>query len=189
LTYTFHLLAHNPEAEARLFAEVDAVLGGRPPAASDVPRLRYTEWVVRESMRLYPPAWAIGREAVDDSLEVGGYPVRKGTQFLIAQWVLHRDPRWFDDPEAFRPERWDGDLLKRLPKGAYIPFGDGPRVCIGNHFAMMEAVLLLATLAQTHRLSAVPGVPLELVPSITLRPGAGTRMVAHSRLDPVPQAD
>lgn len=181
LTYTFHLLTHNPEVEARLAAELDEVLAGRPPGAADVPRLRYTESVVRESMRLYPPAWAIGREAVDDSLIVGGYPVRKGTQFLISQWVLHRDPRWFDDPEAFRPERWDGDLVRRLPKGTYIPFGDGPRVCVGNHFAMMEAILLLATLSQSHRFSAVPGQTLELLPSITLRPGAGTRMMVHSR--------
>lgn len=186
LTYSFHLLARHPEAEARLSAELDAVLGGRPPSAADVARLTYTGWVVRESMRLYPPAWAIGREAVEP-FELGGYPVAPGTQLLISQWVLHRDPRWFDDPDAFRPERWDGDLLRRLPRGAYIPFGDGPRVCIGNHFAMMEAVLILATLAQRHRLAAIPGQHLEVVPAITLRPRAGTRMVVHARRDPVPQ--
>jgi cytochrome P450 len=187
LTYAFHLLAHHPEAEARLAAELDDVLGGRPPTAADVPRLAYTGSVVRESMRLSPPAWGIGREAVEP-FELGGYPVRRGTQLLISQWVLHRDSRWFDDPDAFRPERRDGDLLRSLPRGAYIPFGDGPRVCIGTHFAMMEAVLLLATLAQGHRLSAIPGQVLELVAAVTLRPRSGTRMVVHARRDPVPQA-
>ncbi|GAC1447490.1 MAG: cytochrome P450 [Isosphaeraceae bacterium] len=186
LTYTFHLLARHPEAEARLTAELDEVLAGRPPRATDVPRLRFTDWVIRESMRLYPPAWGIGREAATD-LEIGGYHVPKGTQLLISQWVLHRDPRWFDDPESFRPERWDGDLARRLPKGAYIPFGDGPRVCIGNHFAMMEAVLILATLAQRHRLALVADETLELSPSITLRPKSGTRMIVHARREAAPQ--
>ena len=130
-------------------------------------------------MRLYPPAWGIGREAVEP-FELGGYPVKKGTQLLIAQWVLHRDPRWYDEPEAFRPERWDGDLAAGSRAGRYIPFGDGPRVCIGNHFAMMEAVLLLATLARRHRLEPAPGEPLRLIPSITLRPD-GTRMVLRER--------
>ena len=186
LTFTFHLLAHNPEVEGKLRQELDEVLEGRPPTAGDVPRLRYAEWVIKESMRLYPPAWAIGREAIED-FEIGGYPVKKGTQLLISQWVLHRDPRWFDDPEAFRPERWDNDLARRLPKGAYIPFGDGPRVCIGNHFAMMEAILLLATLAQRHRLEAAPGEELKLSASITLRPSAGTRMVVRAREEAIPQ--
>ena len=180
LTFTFHLLAHHPEAEARLASELDEVLGGRPPTTADVPRLRFTEGVIKESMRLYPPAWAIGREAIED-FEIGGYPIEKGTQLLVSQWVLHRDPRWFDDPEAFRPERWDNDLLRRLPRGAYIPFGDGPRVCIGNHFAMMEAVLILATLAQRHRLESAPGQELKLAASITLRPRAGTRMIVRAR--------
>jgi cytochrome P450 len=186
LTFTFHLLAHHPEAGDRLAAELDDVLGGRPPTSADVPRLRYTERVVKESMRLYPPAWASGRQAVEE-FEIGGYHVPVGTQFLISQWVLHRDPRWFDDPEAFRPERWEGDLAKRLPKGAYIPFGDGPRVCIGNHFAMMEAVLLLATLAQRHRLEAAPGQELKLAASITLRPRAGTRMIVRDREEAIPR--
>jgi cytochrome P450 len=185
LTFAFHLLAHHPEAEARLASELDEVLGGRPPTAADVPRLRYAEGVVKESMRLYPPAWAIGREAVEE-FEIGGYPVKKGTQLMISQWVLHRDPRWFDDPEAFRPDRWEGDLARRLPKGAYIPFGDGPRVCIGNHFAMMEAVLLLATLSQRHRLESAPGEELKLVAAITLRPRSGTRMIVRAREGAIP---
>lgn len=180
LTYTFWLLANHPEAETRLHAELDEVLADRVPTAADAPRLQYTEWVVREAMRLYPPAWSIGREATRDT-ELGGYHVPRGTQFIIAQWVLHRDPRWFDDPEAFRPERWENDLLKRLPRGAYIPFGDGPRICIGLHFAMLEAVLLLATLAQAFRFTSAPGECLVLAPSITLRPKSGTRMNIEPR--------
>jgi len=185
LTYAFHLLAHHPAAAGRLAAELDEVLAGRPPTAADVPDLAYTGWVVRESMRLYPPAWAIGRQAVED-MDVGGYRVRKGTQLIVSQWVLHRDPRWFDDPDAFLPERWDNDLVRRLPRGTYLPFGDGPRVCIGNHFAMMEAVLILATLAQQHRTAPAPGQVLELSPSITLRPKSGTRMVVHARQGAAP---
>ena len=182
LTFTFLLLARHPEAEARLVAELDAVLGDRDPSAADVPRLKFADAIIKESMRLYPPAWAIGREATED-FELGGYPVKKGTQFLISQWVLHRDPRSFDDPESFRPGRWDGDLARKLPKGAYFPFGDGPRVCIGNHFATMEAVLLLATLARKHRLEIAEGEELTLSASITLRPKSGTRMVVRDRLD------
>lgn len=186
LTYAFHLLAHHPDAAGRLAAELDEVLAGRPPTAADVPDLVYTGWIVRESMRLYPPAWAIGRQAVDD-MDVGGYRVRKGTQFIVSQWVLHRDPRWFDSPDAFLPERWDNDLVRHLPRGTYLPFGDGPRVCIGNHFAMMEAVLILATLAQRHRTAPAPGQVLELSPSITLRPKSGTRMVVHARQGTAPR--
>ncbi len=187
LTFAFLLLARHPEEGDRLAAELDEVLGDRPPTPADVPRLRRAEWIIRESMRLYPPAWGIGREAVED-FEVGGYPVKKGTQLLISQWVMHRDPRWFDDPEAFRPDRWDNDLARRLPKGAYIPFGDGPRVCIGNHFAMMEGILLLATLARHHRLELAPGQELKLAPSITLRPRSGTRMIVRDRQGRAPRS-
>ena len=180
LTYTFLLLSKYPEAETTLLGELDEVLGGRPPTAADVPRLRYADWAIKESMRLYPPAWAIGREAIED-FEIEGHAIKKGDQLIVSQWVLHRDPRWFADPETFRPERWDRDFARTLPKGAYIPFGDGPRVCIGNHFAMMEAVLLLATLAQRHRLESAPGESLTLDASITLRPRSGTKMVVRAR--------
>ena len=180
LTYAFRLLSLHPEADAALASELDSVLNGRPPDAADVSRLKYTEWVVRESMRLYPPAWGVGREAVEP-MEVGGYHAPKGTQFSLSQWVLHRDPRWWDQPEEFRPERWDNDLSKRLPKGVYFPFGGGPRVCIGNHFAMMEAILLLATLTQNHKLSLVPGQTFKLAASITLRPRGGTRVIVERR--------
>lgn len=180
LVYCLDLLARHPEADARLAAELAEVLGGRAPTAADVPRLRFTDWVVKESMRLYPPAWAIGREAVRD-VEVGGYPAPRGTQLILAQWVTHRDPRWFDDPEAFRPERWDNDLIKQLPRCAYFPFGDGPRICIGQHFAQLEAVLILATIARKYRLTLASDRPLELVPSITLRPKWGIPMEIRAR--------
>ena len=134
-------------------------------------------------MRLYPPAWGIAREALADC-EIGGYHVPEGTQIFLVQYLVHRDPRWFDDPEAFRPERWADDLIKRLPRCAYFPFGDGPRVCIGNHFAMMEAVLVLATIAQRHRLAVLPGQTLELLPSITLRPRQGLRVRLEPRSKP-----
>jgi cytochrome P450 len=186
LFYTFSLLANSPEAEGRLASELREVLGDRPPTAADVPSLRYTEWVVREAMRLYPPAWGIAREALADC-EIGGYHVPKGTQLFMIQWLVHRDPRWFDDPEAFRPERWDHDLIKRLPRCAYFPFGDGPRICIGNHFAMMEAVLILATIARKYRLTIESGQTLELLPSVTLRPRHGLRMrikARDGRVDP-----
>jgi cytochrome P450 len=180
LFYTFYLLNLSPEADRRLASELNDVLGERAPNASDVPNLRYTEWVVRESMRLYPPAWGIAREALSDC-EIGGYPVPKGTQIFLVQWLVHRDPRIFDDPESFRPERWDNDLFKRLPRCAFFPFGDGPRVCIGNHFAVIEAVLILATIAQRYRLSALPGQKLELLPSVTLRPRGAQRMRLDAR--------
>jgi cytochrome P450 len=169
LFYAFFLLALHPEVESRLNDELAHVLGGRLPTVADVPNLTYAGWVAREAMRLYPPAWGVGREAIEDC-EIGGYLVPKGTQFFIVQYLVHRDPRWFENPESFEPERWDGDLIKRLPRCAYFPFGDGPRVCIGNHFAMMEAVLVLATIAQRYRLEVLPGQTLELLPSITLRP-------------------
>jgi cytochrome P450 len=175
LSFTFYLLAKNPTAADRLAAELQEVLEGRLPTSADVPRLHYTEWVLKEAMRLYPPAPAIGREAIEDC-EIGGYPVRKGTQIGLLQWIVHRDPRWFDDPEAFKPERWANDLARRLPRCAYFPFGDGPRICIGSQFAMIEGILLLATIAQRFRLSLAPGFDLELMPSITLRPKHGLKM-------------
>jgi cytochrome P450 len=168
-------------------AEVDEVLQGQMPTAAQVPRLRYTEWVVMESMRLYPPVPGIGREPVSDC-EIRGYHVPKGTQLAMLQWVVHRDPRWFAYPDAFRPERWDNDLARRLPRYAYFPFGDGPRICIGNQFAMMEAVLILATVVQRYRLALAPGHKLELLPSVTLRPKHGIKMVVHERSSAGPGA-
>jgi cytochrome P450 len=180
LSFTFYLLAQYPDAEARLVQEISAVLQGRLPTPADVPRLRYSEWVVREALRLYPPAPGIGREALVDCT-IGGYPIRKGSQISLVQWVVHRDPRWFDDPETFKPERWDNDLARRIPRCAYFPFGDGPRICIGNQFAMMETILVLCTIMQRYRLQLTPGFRLELLPSITLRPKHGLPMTVEAR--------
>jgi cytochrome P450 len=180
LFYTLYLLDRSPEVDGRLASELDNVLGGRAPTAADVPNLQYTEWVIRESMRLYPPAWGIAREALRDC-EIRGYRVPKGTQIFIVQWLVHRDARIFENPDTFRPERWQNDLIKRLPRCAYFPFGDGPRVCIGNHFAMMEAVLILATIAQRFRLSTLPAQKLTFMPSVTLRPKGAERMLLHAR--------
>ena len=180
LTWAWHLLALNPAADERLAAELEAVLGGRAPEADDLPRLRYADWVVKEAMRLYPPAWGVGREAVRDC-EVGGYRVPKGTQVFAFQWVVHRDPRWYDDPLAFRPERWGEEAVSRLPRYAYFPFGGGARVCIGNYFATMEAVLILATIARRFRLRLADESPVELVPAMTLRPKGGVLMRLEGR--------
>jgi cytochrome P450 len=172
LSWTWHLLALHPAVDARLAEELLTVLGDRTPTVEDLPRLRFTGQVVSESMRLYPPAYAIGREALADC-EIGGYAVPAGTTVFVSPWVMHRDPRWFDDPQAFRPERWGADLAKQLPRFAYMPFGGGPRICIGNRFAVMEAVLILATVAQRFRLEWQRERPIQPMPSITLRPKGG----------------
>jgi cytochrome P450 len=175
LTWAWYLLARNPEAEAALHAELEEVLGGRAPRVEDLPRLRYCEWVIKESMRLYPPAYAVGREAVRDC-EVGGYRIPAGMQVFAFQWVVQRDARWYEEPAAFRPERWREEVAARIPKFAYFPFGGGPRQCIGNSFAMMEAVLVLATVARRFRLRLVPGHAVELLPAMSLRPRDGVRV-------------
>jgi cytochrome P450 len=180
LTYCFYLLAQAPEAEARLVEELRAVLGDRLPTADDVSRLPFTECVVKEALRLYPPSWGIGREAIADG-EIGGFHLPRGTQVVLPQWVVQRDPRWFDQPDAFLPSRWEGDLEARLPRCAYFPFGDGPRVCIGGRFAMLEAVLILAIIARRYRLELVPRQKFRLVPSVTLWPRPGIKMVVRER--------
>ncbi len=172
LSWTWYLLSQHPTAEQQLVDELRRVLGDRLPCVSDLPALRYTERVIKEAMRLYPPVYSFGREAVDDC-EIGGYAVPAGTTLFMSPWVMHRHPRYFEQPDAFLPERWDGDLVERLPKFAYFPFGGGPRLCIGSRFAMMEAVLLLAAIAQRFHLSLVPERPVTLFPSITLRPKDG----------------
>jgi cytochrome P450 len=180
LSWTWLLLSQNPACEARLHAELAAVLNGRAPTLDDLPNLRYASNVITESMRLYPPAWGMARVAIED-LEIGGYPILKGCGVSLAQWSVHRDPRWFDAPLEFRPERWEGDLAKRLHRFAYFPFGGGPRQCIGNNFALMEATLLLSTIAQRFRISIVSTHPVVPMPSITLRPRYGIRGVLHQR--------
>jgi cytochrome P450 len=138
LTWVWYLLAQHPEAEARLWQELDEVLGGRAPEVADMPRLKYTEMIAKEALRLYPPAYVVGREAVQDC-EIGGYYVPAGMQVFMPTWVIHRDPRFFAEPDRFKPERWSPEFTESLPKFAYFPFGGGPRVCIGNQFAMMES--------------------------------------------------
>jgi cytochrome P450 len=180
LSWTWWLLAQNPAAEAKLHAELDEVLIGRPPSLEDLPHLPYTGNVITESLRLYPPAWGLARVAVENH-ELAGYPVKKGMGVAMAQWVVHRDTRWYDAPEEFRPERWEGDFIRRIPRFAYFPFGGGPRQCIGNSFALMEAALILATVAQKYRLRLVPDHPVVPLASITLRPRYGVRVRLESR--------
>jgi cytochrome P450 len=175
LTWTWMLLAKHPQVREKLNAELKTVLNGRVPSLADLPQLVYADWVIKESMRLYPPVTDVSREATVD-YELDGYIIPKGTTMLASQWAMHRDPRYFDNPETFQPERWAKDLEKHLPRGVYFPFGDGPRVCIGKSFALMEAVLLLVTIAQQFELDLVPDQNIELQPSITLRARHGIQV-------------
>jgi cytochrome P450 len=182
LSWTWYLLATHPEVEERLATEVRAALANRLPTIDDLPRLPYLKWVVQESMRLYPAVYTIGREALS-ACEVGGYHVPKGTTVLMNQWIVHRDRRFFKQPEQFIPERWAGEFTLRIPKYAYFPFGGGPRLCPGNQFAMMEAILILARITQGYRFTLLPGH--EVVPwaSLTLRPRGGVPAVVTRRAD------
>jgi len=175
LTWAWYLVAQHPEVEARLVAELDAELAGRTPNAEDVPRLNYTKMIVDETLRLYPPVPGLGREALVDC-ELGGYTIPRGTSLILGMWTLHRDPRYFEDPDEFRPERWEDGLAERLPRFAYYPFGGGPRQCIGASFAMMEAMLVLATIAQRFHLELVPGQDLTPWVAPTVRPKHGLKM-------------
>ena len=131
-------------------------------------------------MRVYPTGWMIGREAIEP-LELGGYRFPRGMTVFMPQCAIHRDPRWFDDPDAFRPERWADGLMQRIPRYAYFPFGGGPRICIGNNFALMEATLILATIARRYRLTLAPDAVVTLLPSMTLRPAHGVKVVLADR--------
>lgn len=180
LTWTWYLLSQHPEIEARLHEELDAVLEGRLPEFNDVAHLRYTEMVLAESMRLFPPAWAIGRLSLED-YEVGGYRLPAGSLVLLSQYVMHRDARYFPEPERFDPSRWLPEARETRPQYAYFPFGGGVRRCIGEGFAWMEGVLLLAALAQRWRLRLVPNHPVKTNPIITLRPRHGMLMTLEKR--------
>lgn len=180
LSWTWWLLAQNPAIEAKLHEELRTLLGGRAPSLDDLPKLVYTNHVITESMRLYPPAWGTARTAIEDH-EIAGYKVPRGSGVSFSQWSVQRDPRWYEAPEEFRPERWEGDLMKRLPRFAYFPFGGGPRQCIGNSFALMETALILATIAQKFRFRLVAGHPVVPLASITLRPRYGIRATLESR--------
>lgn len=172
LTWTWLLLARNPDAERALHAEIDAVLGDRLPVMDDMTQLPYTRAVIAESMRLYPPAYIIGRRAMEPHV-VREYGLAAGTMFLAPQFLVHRDPRWWPEPDTFRPHRWlDAEASAARPKFAYFPFGAGTRICVGEQFAWMEAMLVLATLARRWRVR-VDGPDPELEPIITLRPLGG----------------
>ena len=180
LTWLWYLVSGAPEVEARLHEEVDRVLQGRLPALADVPSLPSIERIVTESMRLYPPAWLIGRRALVD-YPLGGYVVPARSIIIMSPYVLQRDTRYYADPERFDPDRWTPAFRAGLPKFAYFPFGRGPRQCIGESFAWMELILLVATIAQQWRLRLVPGHPVVPQPLVTLRTKHGMRMTVTRR--------
>jgi cytochrome P450 len=180
LAWSWYLLGKDSEVEKKFHAELDEVLGDREPTAADLPRLKYTEQIAKESLRLYPPAYGLGREAIDDC-EIGGFRVPAGTQVFMFQWATQRDPRFYDEPQAFKPERWTEDFIERLPKYAYFPFGGGPRACIGASFAMMEIVLCLAAIGQKFRLELDPNHPVTIYPAMSLRPKDGIKVIVGKR--------
>ena len=179
LSYTLFALADNPEQQERLQAETDTVLGERAPTQDDIDDLDYTRQTIREGMRVYPPVQGLIREAAEP-VELGGYEFPAGTTISMQQWVMHRDRRYYDDPEQFRPERWTDDLKQSLPKFAYFPFGGGPRRCIGDNFAKLEARLALATIAREWTVTPVTE-SLSCSPSITLRPDGPVKLRVHRR--------
>jgi cytochrome P450 len=180
LAWTCLLLGQNPDAEAKLHAEIDSVLGGRLPTLEDLPQLRYAEMVIAESMRLYPPAWAMGRQATCD-IEIGPYKLPAGTYVFFSQYIIQRNADFFPDPLRFDPERFTPERKAGRQRFAYFPFGGGNRQCIGESFAWMEAILSLVTLAQRWRLRLVPDQKIDVQPKITLRPKYAIRMVPELR--------
>ena len=180
LTWTWYLLSQNPECERRLHAEIDSELGGRVPGMADLPQLRYTEMVFAEAMRLYPPAWAIGRMA-KGAYQLGGIPIAAKSICILSPYVMQRDARWFPDPERFDPGRWTPEAREARPKFSYFPFGGGARVCIGERFAWMEGVLMIAAIAQKWKLRLAKDQRVEPLPLITLRTKYGMRMMVEPR--------
>lgn len=180
LAWSWYLIGRHPAAEQKFHDELENVVGTRDATFADLARLKFTEQIVKESMRLYPPAYGLGREAINDC-EIGGYYVPAGTQVFMFQWATHRDARFFDEPLEFKPERWTPEFESALPKYAYFPFGAGPRVCIGASFAMMEMILVLATIGRQFRLRLVPQRPVETYPAMSLRPKDGVKVNIHAR--------
>ena len=180
LTWTGYLLGAHPEIQTRLHQELDDTLAGRPAALDDLPNLPYTDRVVTEAMRLYPPIWTTGRMAFQD-FDLGGWRIPAGAILTAPQLIVHRDPRWYDEPQQFRPDRWTPAFRENLPRFAYFPFGGGPRVCIGEGFAAMEARLLLATIAQRWQLTHDPQHQIRLLPRISLRSQGGMPMHLQRR--------
>jgi cytochrome P450 len=180
MAWTFYLLAKHPAVEARLHEELDLVLGGRPARFEDLDSLPYTRMVIEESLRLFPPAFAMHRTALAED-EIGGVRIRPGSFMTISPYVIHRHARYWPEPERFDPERFTPDAVRERPRYLYIPFGAGPRICIGNGFALLEARLILATLAQSFRFRGVPGHPIEAHGRITIRPKYGLPMILEPR--------
>jgi cytochrome P450 len=180
LTWTWYLLSQNPEAEQCMHDEINAVLGDRAATIADVPRLKYTRMVAAESMRLYPPAWAMGRRAIRD-FPLGDYYLPARTSVFMSQYIMQRNPKYFPDPLRFEPERFSAEAESSRPRFAYFPFGGGARQCIGESFAWMELALVLATIAQKWKLRLVPGHPVAPQPLITLRPRYGMKMSVEER--------
>jgi cytochrome P450 len=180
LTWALYELARNSEAEAKLHAEVDSVLNRRPPTMQDLPNLPYTRMVIDEALRLYPAAWSLARQALNED-EVAGYMLPAGADLSLMVYNVHRDPRWWDDPEHFDPERFTPERSTGRPHYAYLPFGGGPRLCIGNQIALTEAPLILASIAQQYRLRLAPGHPVQQRPLLTLRTSNGLPMIVERR--------
>src|SRR5438132_9520947 len=180
LTWTWYLVSQAPDVERRVYEEIQRVLGDRLPTVADVERLPCITRVVTESMRLYPPAWLVGRRAVNE-YRIGDYSVPPRSIIVMSQWIVHRDGRHYSDPLRFDPDRWTPEFKATLPRFAYFPFGGGPRQCIGESFAWMELVLLAATIAQQWRFELVPGHPVVPHAAVTLRPKHGMKMIARRR--------
>jgi cytochrome P450 len=185
LTWTWHLLSSHPAVEGQLQEELTRVLGGRIPTSADLPELTYTRMIFQEALRLYPPAWIITRKALeDDEFAVPGsqkerYLIPSGSLVVISPYSMHRHPQFWEQPETFNPRRFSAEISTHQPRFAYLPFGGGPRLCIGDGFAKVEAVLILATIAQRYRLQGVPDHPVEVEPLVTLRPRNGLKMSLH----------
>ncbi len=185
LTWTWFLLAQHPDIEAKFHTELDTVLDGRLPTLEDMKQLPYTHQVLKEAMRLYPPAWILnGRTALED-VEIAGYTIPKDSRIFVSPYVIHRLPQFFENPDDFNPDRFAPEIEKSIEKYTYLPFGGGPRVCIGNHFAMMEAVLILATVGQRYRLQLVPNQTVEMEALVTLCPLNGIQMELIKREEPI----
>jgi cytochrome P450 len=180
LTWAFYLLSQHPEAEAKLHAELATVLGGRTPTLADLPNLPYNRMVIEETMRLYPPAWGVSRKSVAADV-IGGYQLQANASLTLPITTLHHDPRWWEQPERFDPERFTPERSANRHKFAYLPFGAGPRQCIGNNFALMEAQLVLATVAQRYQLRLRPGHPVQPDPVFVLRTSHGLPMTVTRR--------
>jgi cytochrome P450 len=180
LAWCWDMLAHHPQVQASLQAEADQVLRDRFPTLEDIQNLSYTRMIVKETLRMRPPAWTIGRQALKDC-EIGGQNILAGSTVLVSQWVTHHDARFYDDPHQFRPERWDGLERLSLPRYAFFPFGGGSRVCIGEHFAMTETIAVLAVIARRWNVSPTQAEPATPKPSVTLRPNKSVKLIVGRR--------